>query len=260
MTAFSAKLYNKLRTQVFGGAKQLLFYALSALSLSPKQIPARPRTTFSLDIKLDPVHLSMDDRRRRSMGSIGSSSLMAATLEPPLIDMLSMTPKRTPVAARTPMGASARSRRSSGSRASPYLLDNHTSSPKYIPGDAALYLPLPRKTMEVEIREQPGTKPGRKPGQKPSLQRLRDAREAAAQKREMVREEEEDEWECDSDWDDVPRAPATSRGFEMDGEDVGCLPSKVLQLPRSMVSSVSTGVYGRSIFTGDFPIPRVEEI
>lgn len=269
MKAFSPAFYAKLRTQVFGGIKQLLFYALSALSLAtpkPGQKTVRPRTTFSLDIKLDPVHLSLDDRRRRSLGSVGSSSnLMAATLEPPLIDMLSMTPKKTPTAARTPshFARTPRSRRSSGSRASPYTLESHNPcSPHYAPGDAALFLP---RRMDSETRVQEPvlgktTHPGRKPGQKPNLQRMRDAKQAAALKREMAATSSIDEWEYDSDWENEPRADTMPRGSEMDGEDVGCLPSKVLELPKPAVSVVSTGVYGRSIFTSDFGIPRVAEV
>merc|ERR1712224_574233 len=69
----------------------------------------------------------------------------------------------------------------------------------------------------------------------------------------------EDEWE-DSDWECEPRAPVPQTGNEMDGRDVGCIPSRVLSLPKSAVACRPSSVYGRSIFTSDFAIPRMAEV
>jgi hypothetical protein len=68
----------------------------------------------------------------------------------------------------------------------------------------------------------------------------------------------EDEWD-DSDWECEERAEEMERGHEMDGFDVGCIPSRELNLPRPAVPYLSTGIYGRSMFTSDFEIPRVKE-
>merc|ERR1719478_529525 len=116
-------------------------------------------------------------------------------------------------------------------------------------------------TMERMGEQQPSARPhpGRKPGQKPNLQRLRDAQERLKEVKTRP-SEVEDEWETDSDWETETRADTPPRGYEMDGLDVGCIPSRVLELPRPALPTLATGVYGRSIFTSDFPIPRVAEV
>lgn len=85
---------------------------------------------------------------------------------------------------------------------------------------------------------------------------MQEAQELQAKQREATRAEE-DGW-SDDDWECEPRAPVPETGLEMDGEDVGCLPSRVLKLPKPMVASSwgACNPYGRSMLQADWPIPR----
>lgn len=96
---------------------------------------------------------------------------------------------------------------------------------------------------------------GRHPGRKPDVKKLRTLDLLAVYQDDTV---SLDEWE-DSDWEDEPRAPPTRHGEEMDGEDVGVLPHRKLQLPISMAHYTRPGVNGRSIFQSDWQIPRANE-
>jgi hypothetical protein len=65
-----------------------------------------------------------------------------------------------------------------------------------------------------------------------------------------------DEWD-DSDWENEDRADEPWSGREMDGLDVGCIPTRNLELPKPAVPYLTTGIYGRSMFTSEFVIPSV---
>jgi len=233
-------------------------------------VHAAKRRTFSLDIKLDPCHLPVDDRSHRSLGNLSmdhASKMMTASLEAPLIDAHATTPKLgyrgassrrcRGTAGRRGLNSCSPSPRFNGQQcaASPHLLPQRRSDCGFTHEGSG------KEDVELLVVEQPITRanhPGRKPdvqrGRKPDLQRVRDAQEAIEAESRMHEErEEEDEWD-DSDWEDEARAEIPD-GTEMDGLDVGCVPSKVLELPQPALPALATGMYGRSMFTSQFAIP-----
>lgn len=123
----------------------------------------------------------------------------------------------------------------------------------------------------------PSRRSGRKPDRKRVLHlaEIREIQEANAKRRQCqeghgIADPEEgfdlpdspnspvdSEWGDDSDWEYESRAEAPVSGAAMDGYDVGCTPSRNLQLPRpQMYLRVPT--YGRSMLTSNFDIPTVQ--
>lgn len=265
-----------------------LFLVLASLTNSPYssslQANAKhaPRANHSLDNKLDPVHLSFETRDRRSMSTMGmgnsmamGNKLSAASLEAPLIDMLANTPN--PFNGRASAAATPRRPRSRRSGSAGSLGQASCNATPRLPA-----APSPIRDKDATGIRAPDGAVDRSgasahPGRKPNLAKMREAKAAAEAKavqeaqaradgakprgsKKNNKRDEEDGW-SDDDWECEPRAPYPGRGLEMEGEDVGCLPSRVLRLPKPMVASRwGTSMYGRSIFTSDFEIPRVKEI
>merc|ERR1712100_139412 len=64
--------------------------------------------------------------------------------------------------------------------------------------------------------------------------------------------EYDSEWEVDDTYWDEPRAPAPVSGRAMDGQEVGCVPHRCLELPRAAISWQPVPAWGRSVLETDW--------
>jgi hypothetical protein len=271
-----------------------LIYALSGMSPEPEQARGKDkqrrqslvdgRRVFSLDSKLEPQSMNADaSRRRRSSRYCLDNTLMMGTLDHPIPDAYSVSPgmRKTD----SPFGrCSPHSNSGSPGSANSYgplrQPDNWRSRSPRSPGPNAYDLEMARlmrrldeerdRVVDLQAKLGPETTvddkfqharrfASRPSGRKPSVARLKELDLMHSRGRRLLDfdldAEVLDEWDDDSEWEFEDRAARPASGDPMDGEDVGCPPTRELRLPKPAVAPQRVTVIGRSVLKVDYDIP-----